>query len=603
MGSSLIRSSVCWSKVCVQRSLSGGREVSDFGSLPDAVVPPGLLKVPTGIAGLDEVTDGGLPRSRTTLLCGGPGCGKTLMGVQFLVRGALDFAEPGVFIAFEESAVELAQNVASLGWDLADLQARELLAIDQIRITDGEILETGDWDLEGLLIRLGLAIDSVGAERVVVDTVESLFGPLGDEVLLRAELRRLFRWLNDRGVTAIVTGERGEGTLTRHGLEEYVSDCVILLDHRVHDQISTRRLRVVKYRGSHHGPDEYPFLIDRTGFSVLPLSSMGLAHGASSERVSSGVGELDRMLEGGGYYRGSSVLISGTPGSGKTTLGARFLEAGCERGERGLLLAFEESRAQIVRNMRSVGIDLQHWLEEGRLRIISTRPTAFGLETHLARSYQAIEDFAARNVVVDPLSGLVGEGYEIKAMLGRLIDHLKARGITSVMTTMVRGAFDEQSGLGISSVIDTWVDLSNVEIDGERNRGINILKSRGMGHSNQVREFLLTSEGVEIRDVYVSEGVALMGSAREAREARDRAAATAREQELQAQRRRLSHRRSALDAQIEALQAQREAESLELSAEIEIGERVDLEIERDRDADAAARGGAGSSDSGSEEIR
>ena len=577
--------------------------MSDSGSLSDVVLPAGVLKAPTGIAGLDEVTDGGLPRSRTTLLCGGPGCGKTLMGVQFLVRGALDFAEPGVFIAFEESPVELAQNVASLGWDLGDLQARELLAIDHIRITEGEILETGDWDLEGLFIRLGLAIDSVGAKRVVLDTVESLFGPLGNEVLLRAELRRLFRWLNDRAVTAIVTGERGEGMLTRHGLEEYVSDCVILLDHRVRDQISTRTLRVVKYRGSHHGPDEYPFLIDRTGFSVLPVSSMGLAHGAGSERVSTGVVELDRMLAGGGYYSGSSVLLSGTPGSGKTTLGARFLEAGCERGERGVLFAFEEAPAQIVRNMRSVGIDLQRWMEAGTLRIISSRPAAFGLEAHLVRTYQVIEDFAPANVVVDPLSALGGERYELKAMLGRLIDHLKMQAITSVMTTMVSAAFEDQSGLGVSSVIDTWVDVSNLEIDGERNRGINVLKSRGMAHSNQVREFLISGEGLEIRDVYISEGAVLMGSAREAREARDRAAASAHEGELEAKRRRLSHRRSALDAQIAALHAQREAESFELSAEIDVGERVERQLERDRDAQAAARGGGRSSDGGHEGVR
>ena len=337
-----------------------------------------LSKAPTGIPGLDEVTDGGLPRGRTTLLCGGPGCGKTLMAMQFLVRGAVDGGEPGVFVAFEESPAELAENVASLGWDLKDLQARGLLAIDHIRISEGEIVETGAWDLEGLFIRLGAAIDSVGANRVVLDTVEALFGPLGDELTLRSELRRLFRWLNDRGVTAIVTGERGEGTLTRHGLEEYVSDCVVLLDHRVHDQISTRRLRVVKYRGSHHGPDEYPFLIDRNGFSVLPVSSMGLDHDASSERVSTGVGELDRMLDGG-VYRGSSVLLSGTPGSGKTTLGARFLEAGCERGERGMLFAFEESPAQIARNMRSVGIDVQRWVDAGMLRIVSARPAAYWL--------------------------------------------------------------------------------------------------------------------------------------------------------------------------------------------------------------------------------
>lgn len=577
--------------------------MTDPRSVPDVAVPPGVLKAPTGITGLDEVTDGGLPRSRTTLVCGGPGCGKTLMGVQFLVRGALDFGEPGVLVTFEESALELAQNVASLGWDLADLEAQELLAIEHVRIADGEILETGAWDLEGLFIRLGAAIDSVGAKRVALDTVEALFGALENETLLRAELRRLFRWLNDRGVTAIVTGERGGGTLTRHGLEEYVSDCVIVLDHRVHDQISTRRLRIVKYRGSHHGPDEYPFLIGAQGFSVLPASSMRLTHAAGGDRVSSGIGELDRMLDGGGYYRGSSVLISGTPGSGKTTLGARFLEAGCERGERGLLFAFEESPAQLVRDMRSVGIDLQRWLESEMLRIVAERPAARGLEAHLARSYQAIEEFAPDNVVIDPLSGLGGEDYEIEAMLSRLIDHLKARGVTSVMTTLVAGGFEDRSGLGISSVIDSWLELTNVEIAGERNRGINVLKSRGMPHSNQVREFLITSEGIDIRDVYFSEGAVLMGSARVAREARDQAAAIARDEELEAKRRRLFYRRAAVDAQIAALQAEREAESQQLSAEIDSSERVERQVEQDRCERAAARGGSVLSEEGSGEAR
>ena len=576
--------------------------MTDPRSVPDVAAPPGVLKAPTGITGLDEVTDGGLPRSRTTLVCGGPGCGKTLMGVQFLVRGALDFGEPGVLVTFEESALELAQNVASLGWDLADLEAQELLAIEHVRIADGEILETGAWDLEGLFIRLGAAIDSVGAKRVVLDTVEALFGALENETLLRAELRRLFRWLNDRGVTAIVTGARGGGTLTRHGLEEYVSDCVIVLDHRVHDQISTRRLRIVKYRGSHHGPDEYPFLIGEQGFSVLPASSMRLTHAAGGDRVSSGIGELDRMLDGGGYYRGSSVLISGTPGSGKTTLGARFLEAGCERGERGLLFAFEESPAQLVRDMRSVGIDLQRWLESEMLRIVAERPAARGLEAHLARSFLAIEEFAPDNVVIDPLSGLGGEDYEIEAMLSRLIDHLKARGVTSVMTTLVAGGFEDRSGLGISSVIDSWLELTNVEIAGERNRGINVLKSRGMPHSNQVREFLITSEGIDIRDVYFSEGAVLMGSARVAREARDRAAAIARDEELEAKRRRLFYRRAALDAQIAALQAEREAESQQLSAEIDSSERVERQVEQDRCGRAAARGGSVLSEEGSGEA-
>ena len=561
----------------------------------------GLSKAPTGIPGLDEVTDGGLPRGRTTLLCGGPGCGKTLMALQFLVRGAVDGGEPGVFVAFEESPAELAQNVASLGWDLKDLQARGLLAIDHIRISEGEIVETGAWDLEGLFIRLGAAIESVGANRVVLDTVEALFGPLGDELTLRSELRRLFRWLNDRGVTAIVTGERGEGTLTRHGLEEYVSDCVVLLDHRVHDQISTRRLRVVKYRGSHHGPDEYPFLIDRKGFSVLPVSAMGLDHDASSDRVSTGVGELDRMLDGG-VYRGSSVLLSGTPGSGKTTLGARFLEAGCERGERGMLFAFEESPAQIARNMRSVGIDVRRWVDAEMLRIVSARPAAYGLETHLARLYRAVEEFEPANVVIDPLSALNGEEFQLKAMLSRLIDHFKARQITAVMTTLIRGEFDDRAGLGISSVIDTWVDVGNLEIDGERNRGIDVLKSRGMAHSSQVREFQITSQGLYVRDVYAGERGVLMGSARRSQEARDRAQAISRGEELEAKRQQLKSRRSMLEAQIAALHDQLKAETQMLSSEIDAGERLERQLEQDRQTIISARSGTTSADDGHEEM-
>ncbi len=566
--------------------------VSDGDARPRA---SGLAKARTGIAGLDEVTDGGLPRARTTLLCGGPGCGKTLMSLQFLVRGALDDGEPGVFIAFEESPGELAANVVSLGWDLDDLQERGLLAIDHVRIAARDIQETGDWDLDALLIRLGVAIDSVGAKRVVLDTVETLFGALGNEAILRRELRRLFRWLNDRGVTAIVTGERGERTLTRHGLEEYVSDCVITLDHRVHDQISTRRLRVVKYRGSHHGPDEYPFLIDRDGFSVLPVSSMGLDHSASHERVSTGVPQLDAMLDGGGWYCGSSVLLSGTPGSGKTTLGARFLEAGCERGERGLLFAFEESPAQIVRNMGSVGIDLQRQIDRGLLRVVAARPAAYGLETHLARVGRAVDQFAPANVVIDPLSSWGGEAYELTSVLSRLIDEFKGRGITAVMTSLIRGSFEERAGLGVSSVIDTWIDLSNLELDGERNRAINVLKSRGMGQSNQMREFVITSDGIAIRDVYAGERGVLMGSARRSQEARDRADATMGTVRLQSQRLRLEQHRSALEAQIAALRAQLEAETLELSSEIEAGERRELQLAQDRDALTAARSGLGGS--------
>lgn len=554
-----------------------------------ALAPGGLLKAPTGIAGLDEVTGGGLPRARTTLVCGGPGCGKTLMALQFLVRGALDSGEPGAFIAFEESADELAQNVASLGWDLNDLQARGLLAIDQVRISESDIVETGEWDLDGLFIRLGLAIDAVGAKRVVLDTVEALFGPLPNETLLRSELRRLFRWLNDRGVTAIVTGERGEGMLTRHGLEEYVSDCVITLDHRVHDQISTRRLRVVKYRGSHHGPDEYPFLIDRQGFAVLPVSSMGLTHAASNERVSSGVSQLDSMLGGRGVYRGSSVLVSGSAGSGKSTIGARFLEAGCERGERGLLFAFEESPAQIIRNMRSVNIDLERWIDEGMLRIASARAASYGLETHLARVEHAVDEFEPINVVIDPLSCLLGEEFQIKSVLSRLIDDLKGRQITAMMTTLMQADSSDGARVGISSVVDTWIDVSNVEHDGERNRGINVLKSRGVGHSTQVREFLLTSSGIEIRDVYAGDRGVLMGSARRAQEARERAEARSQAAEADAKHRRLEYRRSALEAQISALRDQLTAETLELSSEINVGETREREAAQENAALAIGR--------------
>lgn len=548
----------------------------------------GLAKAPTGIAGLDEVTGGGLPRGRTTLLCGGPGCGKTLMAMQFLVHGILARDEPGVFVAFEESGAELAQNVTSLGWDLEALQAAGWLSVDHIRISRDEVVETGAWDLDGLIIRLGAAIDSVGAKRVVLDTVEALFGPLRDEPTLRAELRRLFRFLNDRGVTAIVTGEQGAGTLTRYGLEEYVSDCVIFLDHRIHNHASTRTLRVVKYRGSEHGADEYPFLIGHKGFSVLPASSMGLDHEASSERVSSGIAELDVMFDGGGFFRGSSVMLSGTAGTGKTTVAARFLEAGAQRGERGMLFSFEESKSQIVRNMLSVRVDLQRWIDEGMLRVVASRPAAHGLEAHLAQIYQAVEEFDPANVVVDPISGLLGEDFEIKAMISRLIDYLKQRQTTAFLNALLQ-TDEERPGLGISSVIDTWIDLSNLKVDGERNRGISVMKSRGMGHSSQVREFLITSEGVDIRDVYTGEHGVLMGSTRRAQEASDRLAASAHEAGLEAKRLQLTSRRSTLEAQITALSDQLESETRALASEIAAAEQGDVQMLEARETAAAVR--------------
>jgi circadian clock protein KaiC len=495
-----------------------------------------LPKAATGIEGLDEITGGGLPRGRPTLVCGSAGCGKTLLSMEFLALGATQFGEPGVFMAFEETAEELAQNVRSLGFDLEDLADQKKLLIDYVHVQRNEIEETGEYDLEGLFIRLGHAIDSIGASRVVLDTVESLFGGLANDSILRSELRRLFRWLKDKGVTAIITGERGDGTLTRRGLEEYVSDCVIVLDHRVNENLSTRRLRIVKYRGTLHGTNEYPFLIDETGVSVLPITSLGLRHEASEDRISTGIPRLDAMLGGAGIYRGSSVLISGTAGTGKTSLAGLFADAACRRGERCLYLAFEESESQMVRNMRSIGLDLAPLLKKDLLRFHATRPSAYGLETHLAALHKLVNDFRPRVVVADPITNFLkaGSPAEAETMLTRLIDFLKGQQITAVFTSLVHGGkAEEQSEAGISSLIDTCLVLRDIELGGERNRGIYVAKSRGMAHSNQIREFLLTDHGVDLKDVYIGPEGVLTGSLRLAQEAREQAGALSRHQEIE----------------------------------------------------------------------
>jgi circadian clock protein KaiC len=526
-----------------------------------------LPKAATGIEGLDEITGGGLPRGRPTLVCGSAGCGKTLLAMEFLVRGATQFGEPGVFMAFEETAEELTQNVRSLGFDLDELADQKKLLVDHVHVERSEIEETGDYDLEGLFIRLGHAIDTLGAKRVVLDTIETLFGGLSNPAILRSELRRLFRWLKDKGVTAVITGERGDGTLTRQGLEEYVSDCVIVLDHRVTENLSTRRLRIVKYRGTLHGTNEYPFLIDETGVSVLPITSIGLEHKASEERISTGVPRLDAMLGGAGVYRGSSVLISGTAGTGKTTLAGHFADAACRRGERSLYLAFEESESQMVRNMRSVGLDLAPWLKKGLLRFHATRPTAYGLETHLAALHKLVNDFHPRVVIVDPITNFLKAGMqaESEAMLMRLIDFLKAQQITALFTSLTRGGTAlEQSGAGISSLIDTWLLMRDIELGGERNRAMYVLKSRGMVHSNQIREFVLTDRGIELRDVYVGPEGVLTGSMRLAQEAREQADALSRQQEIERRQRDLERKRQALEAQMAAQRGQFEAEEKEL---------------------------------------
>ncbi|MEQ9487146.1 circadian clock protein KaiC [Coleofasciculus sp. F4-SAH-05] len=544
-----------------------------------------LRKCPTGIKGLDEITDGGLPLGRTTLVCGTAGCGKTLMGMEFIVRGILDYSEPGVFMAFEETAAELTQNVTSLGWDLEELTATEKLSIDYVYIDPQEIEETGDYDLEALFIRLGSAIDAIGAKRVVLDTVEVLFSGLSNTAIVRAELRRLFRWLKTKGVTAIVTGEKGENSLTRYGIEEYVSDCVIRLDHRLYEDISTRKLQIVKYRGSSHGTNDYPFLINSDGITVLPITSVGLDHTVTQERISSGIERLDTMLGGEGYFRGSSILITGTAGTGKTTLAAHFAEAACRRGERCLYFAFEEAPQQIIRNMQSVGINLPEFVNQGLLRFQARRPTAYGLEMHLVQIHSLIKKFQPTVVIIDPMSNLTMGGtlLQAKAFLFRLIDLLKYQQITVFLTNLIQGGMPvEQTEIGVSSLMDTWLEVRFVESNGERNRVFFILKSRGMKHSNQVRELKLTKQGVELVDVYLGEGMVLTGTARKIQAEKEKAMNLTRKQQFERKRRDFARQKVIVQSQITALQAQleREEENIEEMMQEEQSQQDNLQQNR-----------------------
>ncbi|NQU39398.1 MAG: circadian clock protein KaiC [Lentisphaerae bacterium] len=531
-----------------------------------------LSKAATGIQGLDELTGGGLPSGRTTLLCGGAGCGKTLMAMEFIVRGALESDEPGVFMAFEENTGELAANFASLGYDLKALVAQKKLALDFVAIERSEIEAAGEYDLEGLFIRLGCAIDSIGAKRVVLDTLEALFTGLPDNVILRSELRRLFRWLKERGVTAIVTSERGERSLTRYGMEEYVADCVILLDHRVVGQIATRRLRIVKYRGTRHGTNEYPFLIDEGGISIIPIRSMALNYKAGTGRLSSGVAGLDAMLGGKGYFRGSSVLLSGPAGTGKTSLAGHLAHGASKRGESCLWFTFEESSSQIIRNMRSLGIDLDAAVRCGLLLFQAERATTYGLERHLATIHKMVGQFKPQIVIIDPVTTLsaLGTALDVKAMLTRLMDFFKSRGITALFTSLTLGGSPEEAtDAGGSSLMDTWLLLRDMQSGAERNRFLTIIKSRGMAHSNQVREFLMTDHGVELRDVYVGpSGDLLAGGAREALESEEKAQLLMRGQEIESKDRELERKRRAMEAQIALLQANFEVERAEVAKTI-----------------------------------
>jgi circadian clock protein KaiC len=559
-----------------------------------------LVKVPTGIAGFDEVTGGGLPGGRPTLICGSPGAGKTLFSIEFIVRGAVQYGEPGVIITFEEKAEDLEANVASLGFDLKKLQRNNLLRIDHVHIQRSEIEETGEYDLTGLFVRLSHAIDEIGAKRIMLDTIENLFGGLDNNGILRSELRRLFSWLREKGVTAIITGEKGDGTLTRQGLEEYVSDCVILLDHRTINQISTRLLRVVKYRGSLHGTNEYPFLIDEDGISVLPVTSLMMDATVSTQRISSGIAALDGMLGGKGFFRGGSILVSGTPGTGKTSLAAMFANAACERKERCLYFAFEESAAQIVRNLRSINLDLEKHIEKGLLQIHASRPTSFGLEMHLVAIHKLVKKFKPRVVILDPITNLttVGSMIEVKSMLTRLIDFLQSEGITVMFTALV---FENRTALqtdeGISSLVDTWILVRDLEANGERNRGIYIMKSRGMQHSNQVREFVITENGIDLVDVYLGTQGVLIGSAREAQQLQEATGVALRGYAIDRKERELQRKRMILEAKIASLKEEFDSVQDELNRTFveedlkkEIMEKNRLELTKSRNTRNSGNG-------------
>ncbi len=530
----------------------------------------GVEKAPSGITGFDQITDGGLPRGRATLVCGGPGSGKTIFAAEFIVRGT-ELGEPGVFVTFEESVTDLTRNVAGLGFDLDRLQREKQVAVDYVHLDPSEIEEAGGYSLDGLFVRLDHAIKSVGAKRIAIDTIEVLFGGLQDQSALRSETQRLFRWLKERGLTAVITGEAGKDTLTRQGLEEYVSDCVVVLTQNVLDQASTRYMRIVKYRGSTHGTNEYPFLIDESGISVVPATSLQLDYEVSSDRVSTGIPALDGMLGGAGYFRSSAILVSGSAGTGKSIIAANLMDATCRRGERCMMFAFEESPAQIERNMRAIGLDLAKWQKQGLLEIRATRPSFYGLEMHLVSMHKAISTFKPHAVVLDPISSLMNSGtsQQVKAMLIRLFDWLKTQNITGLVTYLTTPSSGAHTDVGISSLIDTWLEVRDLEHAGERNRTLYLLKSRGMNHSNQVRELLISTRGVELADVYAGPEGVLLGSAKAA-EAKRRERESQRGQEAIArQERALELKRATIEGQIAALRAELEAHESDVRRQLQ----------------------------------
>ena len=563
----------------------------------------GVEKTPSGITGFDQITDGGLPKGRATLICGGPGSGKTIFAAEFIVRGS-EIGEPGVFVTFEESISDLARNVASLGFDLKRLQEEKKVAVDYVHLDPNEIEEAGGYSLDGLFVRLEHAIKTVGAKRIAIDTLEVLFGGLQDQSTLRAEIQRLFRWLKEQGLTAIVTGEAGKDMLTRQGLEEYVSDCVVLLTQNVLDQAATRYLRIVKYRGSTHGTNEYPFLIDDSGFSVVPATSLQLEYDVSSERVSTGIPGLDRMFGGDGYFRNSAILISGSAGTGKSIVAAHLIDATCRRGERCMMFAFEESPAQIERNMRSVGLDLAKWKQQGLLEIRATRPSYYGLEMHLVSMHKAISVFKPHAVVLDPISSLMSAGttQQVKAMLIRLFDWLKMQGITGLLTYLTTPLSGAQTDVGISSLIDTWIEVRDLELGGERNRTLYLIKSRGMSHSNQVRELLISDKGLTLADVYSGPDGVLLGSAKAAEERRRSREHARTEDERERQERALELKRATVEAQISTLRAELAAQEDETRRQLRQTQESAANLLSDRQSLAQLRTNSGKTGNGTERV-
>ncbi len=563
-------------------------------------------KAPTGITGFDEITGGGLPRGRTTLLVGGPGSGKTIFALQFLVHGVRDCKEPSIFVAFEENSARIVANAESFGWNLAELcRRKKLFFMDAQPMPD--LVQSGDFDLSGMLAALEIQIKAMGARRIVFDALDIVLALLPDPAAKRREIYRLHEWLLACGLTGLIT-LRASGDETSaisqqpFGFMQFMVDCTVILNHSVVLGVSQRNLRVQKYRGSSFDEDESPFVIGDSGFDVAVAHTRGRVDAkVTNERVSSGVERLDTMLSGG-YYRGASVLITGFPGTAKTTLSGAFAEAACRRGERTLFVSFDSDGTEVIRNLASVGIRLDRYVKNGCLRMISARAITGSAETFLARIKTLAKQHRARCLVIDPVSALSKSGNELTArsVAERLIDWSKADGTTLVCTSLLdemSGQSEGGSSLQISKIADTWIHLNYLLQAGERNRGMSIIKSRGTAHSNQVRELILSNAGVTLTDTYTAGGEVLMGALRWEKERADRVANEVNEVAGRLKRVRLDAEEAELEVRVKSLQTellakQVEKELLVRTTESRKGElsRGRTQMEELRGADAAKPG-------------